>query len=390
MCAVLESPRFRVQCKCMELKVWRTVANTQDLPIFEENLMSMNHQFMQFEDYRRDNMSPPPESSEFVELSQQLSNHMNPTMDTDFDYGNDHGTGLGVCVEDDAGSVHDDSVCAAAEDFSDLSRVREENAQLLLALELSEQKRLEFVEHESNRIAELVRIGVEQAMLLDRVQKDKRAAEEKDAAEKVSEEVRAAEQLRAGDAENVVDTANAPDTAKITGTANAADTAKITDTANAADKDQDQVLHAREYIFHANELSAGKRKRAASPENRYGQIRLKFASTQNILSSSNRSYGVHETTVHLQSESSYPEQRTPELIRAIPSHAVLYIFHQFNFRVLSRLTVWSHRTVSIKVTRRQEHATPTEHRLAKVLRWVVQFVWACVKALRHAVFSVHI
>ena len=313
------------------------VKNIQDLPILEHDMMLINHQFMQFEDYRRDNLGPQSESREFIELSSQLSNHMNPTMETDFDCESDPDASLGVCVQDNAGSVQDDAGSAVAEneqngivdnqlpgdDFSDLSRVKEENARLLLALELSETKRLDFAENESNRIAELVRIGIEQAMILDRLQKDEKAAQdikaaEKKAAEKISEDIKAAEKKAAE---------------KISEDTKAAEK-------KAAERISEQIKAAEQLIAREVQTFVDTSNAAETTQKIYSGKRQRTASPANEFSGSTRSYETYKHMVRLPSESSYPKQTIPKVFRENSNHTVLYNSATcIVFFFLSRLTV---------------------------------------------------
>jgi hypothetical protein len=240
-------------------------------------------------------------------------------------------------VHDDAGNVQDDAVCAVAEneqngvvdnqlrgdDFSDLSRVKEENAQLLLALEMSEKKRLDFAENECNRIAELVRIGIEQAMLLDRLQKDEKAAQdikvaEKKAAEKISEDIKASEKKAAEKISEDIKAAEKKAAEKVSEDIKAdeqligTEVQTVVDTGNAPDT--------------AQKICAGKRHRTASPANEFP--------------GSTRSYETYKHMVRLPSESSYPNQEIPEVFRENSNHTVLYNSATcIVFFFLSRLTV---------------------------------------------------
>jgi len=209
------------------------------------------------------------------------------------------------------------------DDFSDLSRVKEENARLLLALELSETKRLDFAENESNRIAELVRIGIEQAMILDRLQKDEKAAQdikaaEKKAAEKISEDIKAAEKKAAE---------------KISEDTKAAEK-------KAAERISEQIKAAEQLIAREVQTFVDTSNAAETTQKIYSGKRQRTASPANEFSGSTRSYETYKHMVRLPSESSYPKQTIPKVFRENSNHTVLYNSATcIVFFFLSRLTV---------------------------------------------------
>jgi membrane protein involved in colicin uptake len=182
---------------------------------------------------------------------------------------------------------------------------------------------LDFAENECNRIAELVRIGIEQAMLLDRLQKDEKAAQdikvaEKKAAEKISEDIKASEKKAAEKISEDIKAAEKKAAEKVSEDIKAdeqligTEVQTVVDTGNAPDT--------------AQKICAGKRHRTASPANEFP--------------GSTRSYETYKHMVRLPSESSYPNQEIPEVFRENSNHTVLYNSATcIVFFFLSRLTV---------------------------------------------------